>query len=276
MRWLFFLGSLCVCCTAVACGGGGSSSPAGTVSGNNAPVAYLVYPPSGPYAAHADFDPVLVFATRNVDASYRVVLSPSPSPAQAPTSFPLNFSPTALPSPLATPPVPGPYTYATTQISQTNAQGITTDFLYAPTTSYTVTLVGPLMIAAGGFQTDCGFPPPTPLPAVQLVAPANGAKGVPANIGSITVAGYPYGYLGGVASLLLTPASGSAVTSTAPVPLSSAAPSGGTSPAQYVARIPTLAAATTYTVVLGYTDWANTPPSCAGPATLPLGSFTTQ
>jgi hypothetical protein len=273
-----------VCGLALVACGGGSAGSGGAVATPSSQIAaaYLVYPQSGAYAAPADVALPLAFAARGLNASYQVVISPTPLP-NSPISFALNLNPTTLPSPLGSPPASavGAFNYVTMSLP---APGANTIF-FQPVTTYTISLVGcaspdtngtcatTQTINAGQFQTNCGMPPPVPLPFVKLALPPSGATNVSTAIGALIIQGFD-----ATETVSLTSTSGAVVLvgapSAVPSPLPTSLQSGG---APYVAApIPTLSGATTYAVTLSYAAWNSTPPSCTGTATLQLGSFTTQ
>jgi hypothetical protein len=267
---------------AVGCGGGGSpaAGPASNVAGG-ATQAYLVYPPPGAYAATISPSAGLVFAASGINTSFAAVLSPNPNPSVS--SLPLTLAPQPLPSPLASPPAGvGALTYLAASLAITDAHG--TELLtLAPLTRYTVTLVGcptpnaagtcasPQTLQAGSFQTDCGLPPPIPAPNAALVSPAPGAVNVSPTIGALILQG-PFA----TDSASLQTASGAVIPvgPFTPLPAPTATPNvfGGS----FLGAVPTLAAATRYTVNFVYPDFANDPPVCSTPVSRQIGSFTTQ
>jgi hypothetical protein len=278
----------------VGCGGGGGSPVASFVvtPPPGAPAAYLAYPPSGAYAATTELSAIVV-GERGLNASYAVVLSPNPYPSVP--SFSLNLGPSPLPSPLATAPpaASGSFAYVSALLQGQISNGITVDVVLHPITTYAVSLVGcqtpnangsctfTQSIPVGSFQTDCGLPPPVPNPFEQLGGPTNGATGVATTIGTIAVNGsFPFtAFTGGSASLTLTAANGTtvAVGPYTALPTPAVAGPGITQIQNAVGgTIPTLAAATTYTVAITYPSFANSPPSCLAPYSMKLGSFTTQ
>jgi hypothetical protein len=115
-----------------------------------------------------------------------------------------------------------------------------------------------------------------------LSYPPPGSTNVSIDIGELIVAGQPYGFYDD-AKINMAPGNNTSVPvgayTAAPSPLPSpfATPSGfGGDVPYYAAPIPTLSPATAYTLTYTYTDFNGVPPSCTGPVTLQLGSFTTH
>jgi hypothetical protein len=146
--------------------------------------------------------------------------------------------------------------------------------------------IASLLAACGGgytasprpsLQAPCGPPPPSAAPFLALEYPEPNATNVPASIGMLLFAGSS----GGV-TIAMRSSSGSTVpigTPTAapsPIPTPYATPSnfGGNVP-YFAAPIPALSPATTYSLSYTYSDFNGIPPSCYGPATQQLGSFST-
>jgi hypothetical protein len=142
-----------------------------------------------------------------------------------------------------------------------------------------------LAACSGGGGTNpaspgCGSPPPSASPVLDLVYPIPNATAVSEFLGFLVFA------TGGVSSQEFVTLS----NANTPVPVGAftAPPSPLPSPrvtpgskfsgdVSYVAvPVPTLSPETTYTVSYTYQDFADNPPSCMAPVTLPLGSFTTQ
>ena len=128
----------------------------------------------------------------------------------------------------------------------------------------------------------CGMPPPVPNPFLDLVSPLPGATNVNTSIGLLIFAGMPQGFYDN-AQVTMTASSGVNVpvgaytAAPSPSPTPYPVPSGWGGNVPYVAApIPTLSPATTYSLSYTYLDFNGVPPSCTGPVTLPLGSFSTK
>jgi hypothetical protein len=121
-----------------------------------------------------------------------------------------------------------------------------------------------LSACSASTQTACNMPPVQQYAAPVMVAPANGATNVPDNIGSVSLSVTTAQFVGTMA--LKSPGGPTIALNLKP---------SGAGAAQYIAAIPTLAPATTYTLA-----WTlQYPGGCQAPAvvnTTSIGNFTTQ
>jgi hypothetical protein len=126
---------------------------------------------------------------------------------------------------------------------------------------------------------SCGLPPPYPVPEMSLAYPIPGSTNVPIRLGELIFEGDHVGATLTVESpgagnpLVL----GTPTSAPSPLPTPYATPSGLSGAVPYFAvPVPTLSAATTYSVSYAYRTFANNPPACIKFATAELGEFTTQ
>jgi hypothetical protein len=130
---------------------------------------------------------------------------------------------------------------------------------------------------SGTARMTCGPAPLEPIPAHWLIYPAPNATDVPDSIGELVFAGL----VQSGDSVGLATAGGASVpagpftAAPSPLPTPYATPPSSGIPLA-AAPLPVLSPGTTYAVGYTYTTWADNPPVCKGPATQPLGSFTTR
>jgi hypothetical protein len=148
-----------------------------------------------------------------------------------------------------------------------------------------VTAFGVLVACAGAGGTSstmgCGSPPPTSPPQLWLVYPMPSATAISDSIGNLIFADVGAGAQGtsiglSTSGVSVTVGAYTAAPSPLPSPRVTPGPKFGANAPYVAVPIPTLSAASTYTVTFTYPAWADNPPSCTTTETQTLGNFTTQ
>lgn len=136
------------------------------------------------------------------------------------------------------------------------------------------TCASPSPLLSQTITTGCGSPPPFAQVLLSLVQPANGATNVPDATASLSVTD-PIQWAFGSDSVSLASSSGSSVLVSS---FHAATPSPAPSALfpVFTLTIGALSPSTTYTVSENYTDFSGVPPTCNGPVTRAIGSFTAQ
>lgn len=143
-----------------------------------------------------------------------------------------------------------------------------------------------LITACGGAKTVAtapdvclgkgAVPPP---PVFTLDYPPNGSTNIPTSAGVLIEVGADNGQYPN-ATVSVTSASGPVPLGTptavpSPLPTPFATPSPNVAQTYVALPMPALLSNTTYTVTANYMAYADNPPSCTGPASQTLGTFTT-